>query len=287
MKRWIYVLVPLLVLGSLIVWRLQQNKQKAQAQTAMQAARVHSAPEVSVAAARVQDVVQTYEGVGNVESPENVKISSKIAGPIAYLQAQTGDHVTKGQLLVQIDKSDLEAQVRQQQAAVAEAKYRLSQARITQNPTNVSVTTQISQQVAGLASAQADYNQARQNYNEQVAAARAAVTDAEGKVSSAQASVAVAQAAIKSAQANLADASAKYNRYENLYQQGFVAAQDVDDALAAKNVQQSAVDAAKSQLNAANAALSSAKAQLQSEQNQEHMVVNTGRASIDDAKRSE
>src|SRR5690348_8434612 len=105
--------------------------------------------------------------------------------------------------------------------------------------------------VAGLESAQADHNQARQNYNEQVSAAQAAVTDAQGKVSSAQASVAVAQAAIKSAQANLADASAKYNRYDDLYKQGFVAAQDVDDALAAKNVQQSAVEAAQSQQHAA------------------------------------
>src|SRR5579884_2993390 len=253
MKRWIYVLVPLLVLGSLIVWRLQQNKQKAQAQATMQAARMHAAPEVTVATAKIQNVVQTYEGVGNVESPENVKIASKIAGPIEYLQVQTGDHVTRGQLLVQISKSDLEAQLGQQQ-------------------------------VAGLRSAQADYNQVRQNYNEQVASAQAAVTDAQGKVSSAQAAVAVAQAAIRSAQANLADATAKYSRYDDLYKQGFVAAQDVDDALAAKNVQESAVDSAKSQLNAANAGLASAKAQLQSAQNSEQMVVNTGKANIKDAQ---
>ncbi|HZT40768.1 MAG TPA: efflux RND transporter periplasmic adaptor subunit [Chthonomonadaceae bacterium] len=284
MKRWIYVLVPLLVLGSLIVWRLQQNKQKAQAQATMQAARMHAAPEVTVATAKIQNVVQTYEGVGNVESPENVKIASKIAGPIEYLQVQTGDHVTRGQLLVQISKSDLEAQLGQQQAALADAEHRLAQAQITQNPTNVSITTQISQQVAGLRSAQADYNQVRQNYNEQVASAQAAVTDAQGKVSSAQAAVAVAQAAIRSAQANLADATAKYSRYDDLYKQGFVAAQDVDDALAAKNVQESAVDSAKSQLNAANAGLASAKAQLQSAQNSERMVVNTGKANIKDAQ---
>src|SRR5207253_2677940 len=120
------------------------------------------------------------EAVGSVEAPLNVRISPKVTGRIDYLQAHEGDRVTQGEVLVRIDPSEIEAQVSQQQAAVAEAESRLAQAQITQNPTNVGVNTQITQQQAALASVRADYNQTKQNYSSQVASANAAVTDAQG-----------------------------------------------------------------------------------------------------------
>src|SRR5206468_2124023 len=98
---------------------------------------------------------------------------------------------------------DLQAQVHQREAALAQAEHRLAQATSMQHPTDVSVTTQIRQQEANLASTQADYNQVHQNYASQVAAANAAVTDAQGRISSADAAIANANAAIRNAQANL------------------------------------------------------------------------------------
>jgi len=237
MKRWVYVLIPLVVLAGLIIFRLAHKRAAFNAQTAQRAARVKAPMAVSVAAARIQDVAQVFDSVGNVEAPLDVRIAAKATGRIDFLQAREGDRVSKGQILVRINPDQVEAQVRQQQAALAEARYRLAEAQITQNPTNVSVATQVRQQEAGLASAQADYDQVRQNYQAQVDSATAAVTTLD--------------AGVRSAQANLDNARAKYNRLAGLFKQGLVSAQDVDDARTAVGVQQAALDAVISQRSAA------------------------------------
>src|SRR5437899_4401739 len=120
MKRWLLVLVPLLVLGWLIGWRVHEKTVQAAAQTQMRAARMKAVPVVAVAAARVRDIVPTFESVGSVEAPFNVKIASKVTGRIDYLQVREGDRVVRGQVLVRIDPAEIEAQVRQQQASLSE-----------------------------------------------------------------------------------------------------------------------------------------------------------------------
>lgn len=283
MKRWILILVPLVLLGWLIGWRVHEKTVEAAAQTQMRAARMKTPPVVAVAAARVRDIVPTFESVGSVESPFNIKIAAKVTGRVEFLQVRQGDPVTQGQVLVRCDPSEIQAQVLQQQAALAQAEHRLSQAELTQNPTDVQVSTQIQQQKAALVSAKADYDQVVNSNRAQIAAAKAAVTDAQGRVKSALAGIANAQAGIRSAQANLDNARAKYNRTNDLYKQGFVAAQDVDDARTAVDVQQGALDVASGQLNAANAARDSAAAQKQSAEKQLDVVGMKGQSDIADA----
>lgn len=280
MKRWLLVLVPLLVLGLLIGWRVTQKSAEVAAQDKMRAARMKTPPVVAVAAAKVRDIVPTFESVGSVQAPFNVSIASKTTGRIDYLQVREGDRVSRGEVLVRIDPSEIQAMVHQNQAAVAEAESRLAQAMATRNPNTVSVHSQISQQQATLVSARANYDQTSQNYNAQVAAAEAAVTDAAGRVSSAQAAIGNAQAGIQSAKANLDNAQAKYTRTNDLYKQGFVAAQDVDDARTAVEVQQGALSVAQGQLNAATAQRDSAVAQKASAQHQLDIVKTKGQADI-------
>src|SRR5438034_9648196 len=129
MKRWILVLVPLLLLGALIGWRLHEKTVAAAAQSQMRTARMKAAPVVAVAAAQVRDIVPTFEAVGGIEAPFNVKIACKATGRIEFLEVREGDRVTQGQVLVRIDPSEIQAQVGQQQAAVAGAESRLAQAK--------------------------------------------------------------------------------------------------------------------------------------------------------------
>jgi len=237
MKRLVYVLIPLVVLGGLIVFRLTQKRAAFTAQTAQRGARMKAPMAVSVATARIDDVAQAFDSVGDVEAPLDVNIAAKVTGRIDFLQVREGDRVSKGEVVVRINPDQVEAQVRQQQAALAEVRYRLAEAQITQNPTNVSVATQVRQQEAALASAQADYDQVRENYQAQVDSATAAVTTID--------------AGVRSAQANLDNAQAKYNRLAGLYKQGLISAQDLDDAKTAVGVQQAALEAVISQRNAA------------------------------------
>ena len=287
MKRYLrllYVLVPAVLLFGLIAWRVGLKKKETADRNKVAAARKNALPNVTVVPVALHDIVQTYEAVGTVESPFNVRLASKITGRIDYLQAREGDRVTKGQVLVRIDPSEITATVAQQQSGVAEAQQRLAQAQLTTNSTNVGVTSQIAQQQATVSSAQADYNQQRENYNASVAAANAAVTDAQGRVTTARSAVTNAQATIRSAQANLNDAQVKLNRTLDLYKQGFVAAQDVDDARTQVAVQRGALDVANGQLQGTQAQVGSAQAQLNSAQQQAGIVATKGKADIEAAR---
>jgi RND family efflux transporter MFP subunit len=266
MKRWTLVLLPVLVLGSLIGWRFVQKRADNLAQANMREMRKKAPQLVSTAAVTMRDIVHTFDATGTVESPQNVKIAAKVTGRVDYLVLREGDRVKKGQVLVRIDPRQVEAEVHQQMASLAEAQFRLAQAQMTQNSTNVGVNAQVRQQKAAVTSAQADLHQVQQNYAAQQAAANAVVTDA-------QARIANAKAAIRSAQANLDNARGKSNRITDLYKQGFVAAQDVDDAKAEVSVQQSALEIAQGLLN-------SAAAQHDAAQQQASIVKTKGTADI-------
>jgi RND family efflux transporter MFP subunit len=284
MKRWIFVIISLGILGGLIVWRLGQKKSDALAQTQQREARTKAAPLVTVSPATVRDVVNAFENAGGVEAPFNVKLSPKVTGRIEYLVAREGDKVTAGQMLVRIDPTEVEAEVRQREADLAAAQSRLAQASLIQGSTSVGITTEIRKQEAGLSSAKADFNQVKENYTSQLAAAQAAVTDAQGRINSASAAMANADAVIRSAQANLDNAKSKYNRVNDLYKQGFIAAQDVDDARTTVNVQQESLAVANAQLNSAKSLKESAVAQKDSAQRQADIVKTKGKADIEAAR---
>lgn len=283
-KRWVHVLVPVVILFSLIGWRIAGKMAERSSQTDQRSAQTKTAPNVSVSPVMVRDIVQTFDATGNVEAPLNVKIAPKITGRIEYLEVREGDKVRKGQVLVRIDTSQIEAEVRQQQAAVAEAQYRLAQAQLTQNSTNTGVSTQIRQQQAAAASAQADYSQAKENYAAQLVAADAGISDVEGRIAGADAAVTSAQAAINSAQANLDNARRKYDRTTELYKKGFVSTQNVDDAKAMLSVQEAGLEVARGQLKSATAQRGSALAQKRVAEQQASIVKSKGKADIEAAR---
>jgi len=61
---------------------------------------------------------------------DNVTVSSKILGRIIALHAEEGDTVKQGQLLVEIDSTDLLAQRKQAQSVKSQAEAALSQAQV-------------------------------------------------------------------------------------------------------------------------------------------------------------
>jgi len=279
MKRWIYILLPFLILGSLIGWRIVQKKGQDAAMAKMRQMRMTAPVIAGIATAQVRDIVHTFEDTGTVESPQNVKIAPKISGRVEFLNVHEGDRVRKGQVLVRIDPSQVEALVHQQMAAVAEAQYRLAQAKLTQNSTDVGINAQVRQQKAGVSSAKADLNQVTKNYEAQIAAAGASVTDAQNRVDN-------SKAAIKSAQANLDNARSKYNRIYDLYKQGFIAAQDVDDAKAAVAVQESALEIAQGQLGSATAQRDAAVQQASIVKTKGKADIEASRAKLEQAQAS-
>jgi RND family efflux transporter MFP subunit len=284
LKKWLLILVPLALLGALVGWRFSQKGAQDKELSAQAGQRQGGAPNVEVAAAESRKIVESLQAVGTLESPFRVEISPKTSGRIEYLEVREGDIVRPGQVLVRIDPSELQAQVAQQQASVAEARSRLAQAQLNQGPTEVGIQSQIQQQRATLSSAQADLNQVQRNYESQVAAADAAVADVQARLNSAQVGVKNAQSEVERQQASLANAETKLNRIQGLYNQGFLAAQELDDAKTAAEVQRKSVEVARGQLAAANAGVDSVQSQLMAAKNQAAIVRRKGVADIASAQ---
>ena len=246
--RWLYVLIPVAILTLLIGWRLAQHHEASNATAKMQLARKNALPVVRVATATVRDITNTFDAFGSVEAPDSVQISSKVTGRILAIAVQQGDPVTRSQFLVQIDPSQVQAQVQQQQQAVN--------------------------------SAMANYNQTRENYSAEVAAAMAAVTSARDKATAANAQIQNAQAAVLNAQANVNNARAQNNRSQTLFSEGAIAAQNADIARTALQVAEGQLAIAKAQLNSNRAAAQSALADLRSAENQAEIARNKGKTDI-------
>jgi RND family efflux transporter MFP subunit len=72
---------------------------------------------VQTVAASSVEWPETYEAMGTVRARTSAVISSKVMGHVRDVKAQAGDFVRQGQLLVSLDARDLEAHVRQAEAA--------------------------------------------------------------------------------------------------------------------------------------------------------------------------
>jgi HlyD family secretion protein len=76
------------------------------------------------------DLAKSVVATGKVTPITKVEVKSKASGIVKKLLVDYGDHVKKGQLLAQLDKVEIEAQVAQSQAALeaAQANLKSSQA---------------------------------------------------------------------------------------------------------------------------------------------------------------
>jgi HlyD family secretion protein len=148
----------------------------------------------------------------------------------------------------------------------------------------VGVKTTIRQQEAAVASAAADFEQARRNLEYQIGSAQSDVSDAQGRVDNTTAAVNTAESDVTSVRATLANAKAKHARLANLLAKGYVAAQDVDDAATAVGVQEAELASAQSKLRSAQAARDSAVAQRKSAEQQVEITRNKGGADVEAAR---
>ncbi len=82
---------------------------------------------VMTARAQTRPVERTLDAVGTVTSAQGVKISTEVAGVVTKLGFDSGDTVTKGQVLAQLDTRVERAQLAQAKARLALAKTSLGQ----------------------------------------------------------------------------------------------------------------------------------------------------------------
>jgi RND family efflux transporter MFP subunit len=83
---------------------------------------------VSAVLAQAKDWPAGYEATGTVRARTSGAISSRIMGYVQQVSVQVGDRVRQGQLLITIDSSDLEPNVRRAEAGRTEAQSALPEA---------------------------------------------------------------------------------------------------------------------------------------------------------------
>jgi len=84
---------------------------------------------VAVFEVKTQDFVQTVVASGQVQNPHRVDVSVQITGTVANIPVQEGQHVNKGDVLIELESTELSAALRQAQLSVEQAKVKLLQIR--------------------------------------------------------------------------------------------------------------------------------------------------------------
>jgi HlyD family secretion protein len=139
-----------------------------------------SKPAVNLEKLTVQVKAQTLRlqitASGTVVPVQTVNLSPKTSGRLSKLYVEQGDRVQQGQLIAQMDNADIEAQLIQARANVAQAQARLAEA------ANGSRPEEIAQASARLAQAQARLAEAQRGRPEEIAQAQAQVDSAQGRV---------------------------------------------------------------------------------------------------------
>jgi len=117
------------------------------------------------------NVTMTVTATGTLSAVTTVQVGSQVSGVISRLYADFNSHVTRGQLLAELDPTPFQQQVEQKQADLTKAKVTTANAKITYE-------RQRRLEAAGLA-AQADLDAARAQYDE----AQAGVQQSEAALS--------------------------------------------------------------------------------------------------------
>ena len=114
---------------------------------------------------------------GNVQSRSQVNVVPKITGRVERLYVDIGDEVRQGEVIAELDRAALDAQVQQAEAAVSVAQARLAQVQAGSKAEDIEAAA------AAVRSAEARLDQARSGARvEEIAAARAQVGQAQTRV---------------------------------------------------------------------------------------------------------
>ncbi|NLG84232.1 MAG: efflux RND transporter periplasmic adaptor subunit [Firmicutes bacterium] len=191
------------------------------------------------------DVASVVRLVGTVKPAVEVAVVPKFAGRVVRVLAEVGDFVKVGQPLVELDQTDLRAQLKQAEAGLAAARARLAQVKAGARPEETEqAEAALAQAKASFLGAQRALENARRMYQERTSTAQA-LSSAKTQVEVTKAQWEAAQAQVNQTAANLKAATDNLQRMTELFAKGA---------------------ATKAQLEAAQTQLEIAKAQYQSAQ---------------------
>jgi len=239
-------------------------------------------PRWRTAAVQRGDLVVTVSASGTVKAASQVEVRSRATGIVRAVYAREGEAVREGQVLVLIDDPDAESAVRDAEGALRAAQARLAQAEAQRASSATQARAALQQAEAGLAAARARLARLLEGARPQ--------------------ELAQAELAVRSAEAELNLRRQDLQRVQQLFQEGFVPRQQLDQAqaglAAAEAAYRSAVerleqlragptaaelDEARAQVRQAEAQVQEARARLLDDRVRQQEVA-AARAAVDQAR---
>ncbi len=232
-----------------------------------------AATPVQVTTVRRGTIAAAVPITGSIQALEDVQLSARTSGRVIAVNFREGQVVRAGQVVVQQDATDLQANVRQAQANIAQAEANVSsnQAKVSQAQTNYTLQVQTAKQA--VAQARAQVASAKQNYLKVKGGSRPQLI-LQGK------------SQVLLAKANLDNAQTILTRNKSLFAQGAIAKADLDTAQTSYDVQVQTYKNAQASLSLTQAGaqtedIAAALAQLQQQQaNLQNAIVNQQQAQV-------
>ncbi|NWH08106.1 MAG: HlyD family efflux transporter periplasmic adaptor subunit [Alphaproteobacteria bacterium] len=150
---------------------------------------------------------------GRIEA-ERVDITAKYAGRVTEILAKEGELVTKGQVLVRLDATTLEAQWREAKAGVTQAEQSLAeaQAQLSLRKSELTLAAQELVRARALGGKGVASQELLDTRIQQKAAAEAAMVSAQATIEKAKAAIAAAEATLDRLAAEIAEHALKAPR---------------------------------------------------------------------------
>src|SRR5690349_16117461 len=116
------VLLLALAFSALVLFAISCGGSKANVRSEDPAATSPSAVDVATAPAIKRDLPRFFEATGSLAGDEQTDVAPQIAGKVVALGVDLGSFVKRGQMLVQLDDSELKIRVDQAQAQLEQTK---------------------------------------------------------------------------------------------------------------------------------------------------------------------
>lgn len=220
-----------------------------------------TAPQVTLESVNARVFDRAIRVTGTLKSDEVVALSSKAMGLVQQVLAKEGDRVRAGQLLVQIDDTELRAQRDKALAEQHSAEAKLQQAKTSRGIKNTAVTSDHRSAEQALATAKTRLSQAKAQAQISATAVEADVDSARANLEAAREKLKVtqdgsrrqekaqAELAVTRAQTQASKLQANLQRREQLFAEGAIAREDVENVRRDYEGAVAEVNSAKEQLD--------------------------------------
>ncbi|MCT7984407.1 efflux RND transporter periplasmic adaptor subunit [Laspinema sp. A4] len=248
----------LLVAGGGTGWYFWQSRQTAMASSEQKgAAEQPKGVAVRLATVEMTNLRETSEFVGTLEAQQAAVVRPEMAGRVSQIEVKAGDKVSQGDIIARIDTREIEARLRQAQAAQARAQSRVAELQAGTRPEEIAqgearlaaAEARLAEVLAGtrpeeIAQAQARLRQAQArlaelragNRPEEIAQAEARLQQARSRLESLRAGsrgdeIAQAEAQIADAQARVELTTERVERNRELADQGAISRDRFDEVV--------------------------------------------------------